>query len=105
MSTVCFSLHHKIRYPFLNFDCFIFFQLSNLLFAFCLLGQMAGYYSPYASGFTAAQMAAAAAAAAQQSQVNKPKMDTRGQFHQHFTRSFFVQNFPAKIICTYILGL
>ena len=34
-------------------------------------GQMAGYYSPYASGFTAAQMAAAAAAAAQQSQVNK----------------------------------
>ncbi len=31
---------------------------------------MAGYYSPYASGFTAAQMAAAAAAAAQQSQVN-----------------------------------
>ncbi len=30
---------------------------------------MAGYYSPYAGGFTAAQMAAAAAAAAQQSQV------------------------------------
>jgi len=32
---------------------------------------MAGYYSPYAGGFTAAQMAAAAAAAAQQSQVSK----------------------------------
>ena len=33
---------------------------------FTFLGQMSGYYSPYASGFTAAQMAAAAAAAAAQ---------------------------------------
>lgn len=41
----------------------------------CFPGQMSGYYSPYASGFTAAQMAAAAAAAAaqQSSQVNKKK--------------------------------
>jgi len=41
---------------------------------------MAGYYSPYASGFTAAQMAAAAAAAAQQSQVNKPTKPVLDRF-------------------------
>ena len=35
-------------------------------FSFFPSGQMSGYYSPYASGFTAAQMAAAAAAAAAQ---------------------------------------
>ena len=42
----------------------------------CFPGQMSGYYSPYASGFTAAQMAAAAAAAAaqQSSQVNHKKI-------------------------------
>merc|ERR1719384_2750769 len=40
-------------------------------------GQMSGYYSPYASGFTAAQMAAAAAAAAaqQSSQMGSAAMD------------------------------
>merc|ERR1719464_678631 len=40
-------------------------------------GQMSGYYSPYASGFTAAQMAAAAAAAAaqQSSQMGTAAMD------------------------------
>ncbi len=27
------------------------------------------------------------------------------QFHQHFTRVFFVQKFCAKFFCTYILGL
>ena len=39
------------------------------------VGQMSGYYSPYAGGFTAAQMAAAAAAAAaqQSSQVMNEK--------------------------------
>ena len=52
---------------------------------------MAGYYSPYASGFTAAQMAAAAAAAAQQSQVNKPKMD--GQMDGHIETNEFAENF------------
>ena len=40
------------------------------------VGQMSGYYSPYAGGFTAAQMAAAAAAAAaqQSSQVRNKKI-------------------------------
>jgi hypothetical protein len=27
------------------------------------------------------------------------------QFHQHFTRGFFVQKFCTKLFCTYILGL
>ena len=41
---------------------------------------MSGYYSPYASGFTAAQMAAAAAAAAaqQSSQVRRLPDDHDG---------------------------
>ena len=54
---------HMMNYSCFNTD-------SN-----CFPGQMSGYYSPYASGFTAAQMAAAAAAAAaqQSSQVNKKK--------------------------------
>ncbi len=30
---------------------------------------------------------------------------TRCQFHQHFTRAFFVQKFCTKLFCTYILDL
>ena len=42
------------------------YNVSAFITLFAFLGQMSGYYSPYASGFTAAQMAAAAAAAAAQ---------------------------------------
>jgi hypothetical protein len=28
----------------------------------------------------------------------------RCQFHQHFTRGFFIRNFLAQLFCTYILG-
>ncbi len=33
------------------------------------------------------------------------KVERRIQFHQHFTRGFFVRKFCAKLFCTYILGL
>jgi hypothetical protein len=52
---------------------------------------MAGYYSPYASGFTAAQMAAAAAAAAaqQSSQVKMLHLNSSEvlNFHPRFSHS------------------
>ena len=68
---MCSRWHHPTRrwHYMMNYSCY-FNTDSN-----CFPGQMSGYYSPYASGFTAAQMAAAAAAAAaqQSSQVNKKK--------------------------------
>jgi hypothetical protein len=37
--------------------------------------------------------------------IQRIKAESRGQFHQHSTRSFYVRKLHAQLFCAYVLGL